>query len=162
MNWEAIGAFGEIIGALAVVATLIYLATQVRYAKQATADQNRLVRANGVREMALVAIQNDELRESLDSNWAMNEIHERLAEENGTTRSEASRANWANSYYFWLHWGQWASTHSDSDRAELANLIRNFYTLPGIRRSWETSAFAKPMLDPEFVDFVDDILKESE
>jgi hypothetical protein len=49
MNWEAIGA-------LAVVATLVYLATQVRYAKQAAADQNRLTRANGVREIALVAL----------------------------------------------------------------------------------------------------------
>ena len=30
MNWEAIGAIGEILGAAAVIATLIYLATQVR------------------------------------------------------------------------------------------------------------------------------------
>ena len=33
MNWEAIAAIGELVGALAVVATLIYLAVQVRYAK---------------------------------------------------------------------------------------------------------------------------------
>ena len=32
MNWEAIGAVGEIVGAIAVVATLIYLAVQVRHA----------------------------------------------------------------------------------------------------------------------------------
>ena len=30
MNWEAIGAIGEIIGALAVVASLVYLAVQIR------------------------------------------------------------------------------------------------------------------------------------
>jgi hypothetical protein len=30
MNWDAIGAIGEIVGALAVLATLIYLAIQVR------------------------------------------------------------------------------------------------------------------------------------
>ena len=30
MNWEAIGALGEIAGALAVVASLVYLATQIR------------------------------------------------------------------------------------------------------------------------------------
>jgi uncharacterized protein with PQ loop repeat len=29
MNWEAVGAIGEIIGAIAVVVTLIYLAVQV-------------------------------------------------------------------------------------------------------------------------------------
>ena len=30
MNWEAVGAIGEIVGALAVFATLVYLATQIR------------------------------------------------------------------------------------------------------------------------------------
>jgi hypothetical protein len=30
MNWEAIGAFGEVIGALAVIGTLFYLARQIR------------------------------------------------------------------------------------------------------------------------------------
>ena len=36
MNWEAIGAIGETIGALAVVATLFYVAVQLREAKKAT------------------------------------------------------------------------------------------------------------------------------
>lgn len=36
MNWEAIGAVGEIVGAAAVVVTLIYLAGQVRHATKAT------------------------------------------------------------------------------------------------------------------------------
>lgn len=30
MNWEAIGAIGEVVGALAVIATLLYLAIQIR------------------------------------------------------------------------------------------------------------------------------------
>ena len=36
MNWDAIGAIGEIIGAIAVVATLGYLATQIRQSRKAT------------------------------------------------------------------------------------------------------------------------------
>lgn len=36
MNWNAIGAVAEIVGAIAVVVTLIYLAVQVRQATQAT------------------------------------------------------------------------------------------------------------------------------
>ncbi len=36
MNWEAIGAIGEILGAIAVVATLAYLAVQVRQNSRAT------------------------------------------------------------------------------------------------------------------------------
>ncbi len=38
MNWEAIGAVGEILSALAVLVTLVYLATQIR---QSTAQQKR-------------------------------------------------------------------------------------------------------------------------
>ena len=36
MNWEAISAVGEIVGATAVVVTLIYLAVQVRHGTRAT------------------------------------------------------------------------------------------------------------------------------
>ena len=38
MNWDAIGAIGETTGAIAVIATLIYLASQIRQLKQQTAQ----------------------------------------------------------------------------------------------------------------------------
>ncbi|MEQ8694605.1 MAG: hypothetical protein RIC85_04700 [Gammaproteobacteria bacterium] len=44
MNWDAIGAIGEIIGALAVIATLIYVAIQVRHA-------SAIAKANAYREI---------------------------------------------------------------------------------------------------------------
>jgi hypothetical protein len=44
MNWEAIGAIGEIIGAAAVVATLGYLAIQTR-------QSNKLARSNTVLQL---------------------------------------------------------------------------------------------------------------
>ena len=53
MNWDAIGAIGEIISALVVALTLGYFAIQVRADKDAAADANRLERAKGVREMML-------------------------------------------------------------------------------------------------------------
>jgi len=39
MHWEAIGAIGEVVGAAAVVATLIYLARQVRQSNAVAAAQ---------------------------------------------------------------------------------------------------------------------------
>ena len=36
MNWEAIGAIGEVGGVFAVVATLVYLARQIRHSTEAT------------------------------------------------------------------------------------------------------------------------------
>lgn len=50
MNWEAAGAIGEIVGAIAVVATLFYLARQVQ-------DSARQTRMNTLAEM--VTIYND-------------------------------------------------------------------------------------------------------
>jgi hypothetical protein len=42
MQWDAIGAVGEIVGALAVVATLFYLARQIRYnSKVSKADMSK-------------------------------------------------------------------------------------------------------------------------
>ena len=40
MNWEAIGAVGEIVGAAAVIASLIYLASQIRHSSKAMRSQN--------------------------------------------------------------------------------------------------------------------------
>ena len=36
MNWDAIGAVGEIVGALAVVVSLLYLAGQIRVSNKAS------------------------------------------------------------------------------------------------------------------------------
>lgn len=36
MNWDAIGAVGEVAGAIAVVVTLVYLARQIRHSAEAT------------------------------------------------------------------------------------------------------------------------------
>ncbi len=45
MNWDAIGAIGEIVGAVAVVASLVYLATQIR-------NQNRESRLAAMHEVS--------------------------------------------------------------------------------------------------------------
>ena len=46
MNWDAIGALGEILGASAVFASLIYLAIQIR-------AQNRESRLGAMHEMSV-------------------------------------------------------------------------------------------------------------
>lgn len=46
MNWNAIGAIGEILGALVVVATVFYLAVQIRHAR----DSNQIVAASRTAE----------------------------------------------------------------------------------------------------------------
>ncbi len=45
MNWDAAGAVGEIVGAGAVVATLVFLAIQIREGQRAQRESNTLARS---------------------------------------------------------------------------------------------------------------------
>ena len=161
MNWEAVGAVGEILGAVAVVLTLVYLAIQVRYARKATVDQNLLTRSTAIREMILAAVGNDELRDGQMSNWGMDAYYDALGRELGVSRTEASRNEWANAYYFWMYWGQWVATHDPKDLKELEHVISALLRLPGVRHSWEKSPLVRPLFDEAFVDFVDGILAKA-
>jgi hypothetical protein len=159
MNWEAIGAISETLGVVAIVITLIYVAVQVRHAKESTADQNRLERSRAVREMAVLVCENPELRYDQIRNWGLEKYYEDLGAEEGMTPERASGVDWANSYYFWMYWGQYSSTTQNEDLEELKHVIGALLDLPGMRKTWETSPMTKPELEPRFVEFVDKILK---
>ena len=73
MNWEAIGAIGEIVGALAVGLTLAFLAIQVRHAKEAAADTNRLERSQGVRDIMLATSVDSDFREIVSKGLGLTE-----------------------------------------------------------------------------------------
>ncbi len=162
MSWEAIGAIGEVIGALAVVVTLAYLASQVRYAKIAASDSNRLVRASGVREMYLSMTQDPALTLEVAAADPVNLAHyEAFAANFGITLEQAARIDSQNQYYFWLHWGQFASSQAATDREELRNLVQGFYRVPHVKYSWEHGPYAKLLLEPRFVKFIDETLAET-
>jgi hypothetical protein len=64
LNWEAIGAIGEIVGAAAVVATLAYLAIQTR-------QSNKIARSNTILELQA---ENRAHRNSLAQDSELSEI----------------------------------------------------------------------------------------
>lgn len=158
MNWDAIGALAEGVGALAVVITLAYLAIQVRYAKSAAADTNRLMRASGVRDMTLAQAQNDQLRKSVVRTFKTDSFYEEFAKEFDVERIDAERTDYVAQYYFWLHWGQYSTTSTERDMMELRNIISSFYSQPAILYSWENGPFGKIMFDDDFVAFVDSLI----
>jgi len=160
VNWEAIGALGEIVGALAVVLTLAYLAIQVRHAKEAAADTNRLERSKGVRDMMLASAADSGLRENLTKGLQLSDYYNEIASNLNMSSDEAASFDWAMLYWFWLHWGQYASTTKESDVEELRNVISGFYRNPGVRVCWEKSPWARPVLEKDFVNFVDEILAQ--
>ena len=56
------GAIGELVGAVAILITLIYLATQVRYARLTTTDFNQTSKVEGIRQLNGALFQNDNAR----------------------------------------------------------------------------------------------------
>jgi hypothetical protein len=155
MNWEAIGAIGEMLSAMLVLITLIYVATQVRYAKNAAADANRLMRAKGVCDMNLHSstVTGANLIAAKANGWDV--WYHQLAEEFGLKDEDAAKADSLNNYWFWLHWGQFSSTNNKKDLSELGQAIGRFYQSPFIRFAWENSPFAKPLFGEDFIKFVD-------
>lgn len=161
MNWEAAGAVGEIVGAIAVVITLAYLAVQVRYAKSAAADSNRLLRATGVREMLLSQVQNDDVRSSAIKLMGSEPYYSDFADKFGVENVDVERLDFIAQYYFWLHWGQFSTTKTNKDLAELQNVVSTFYSTPAIRYAWHHSPLGKVMFEKTFVDFVNQSIGES-
>jgi hypothetical protein len=155
LNWEAIGALGEILSAMLVLITLIYLATQVRYAKNAAADANRLMRAKGVCDFNLQSSTVTDTNLIFAKAHGWDAWYKQLAEGFCMNAEDAAKADSVNNYWFWLHWGQFSSTNSKKDLEELGRTIGNFYQSPFIRYAWENSPFAKPLFGDDFIKFVD-------
>ena len=61
MNWDAVGAIAEAVGAVGVIATLLYLAVQVRINTQSVRASTHQEAENGARQVALVLAQDPEL-----------------------------------------------------------------------------------------------------
>jgi hypothetical protein len=63
MNWDAIGAVGEAIGAAGVIASLVYLAIQIRASTRASAVQAKLQATRLLSEVMDSLIQTPELND---------------------------------------------------------------------------------------------------
>ena len=161
MNWEAIGALGETFSAILVLITFIYLATQVRYAKNAAADANRLMRAKGVCDLNLHSSSITETNLILAKAHGWDVWYQQLAEAFGMKAEDAAKADCLNNYWFWLHWGQFSSSNNKKDLDELGQAIGNFYQSPFMRFAWENSPFTKPLFGEDFIKFVDSHMQKA-
>ena len=61
MNWEAIGAVGEILGAIGVIATLGYLAAQIRQNTRSSRDAASRASFDTVTRINLMLVENPEV-----------------------------------------------------------------------------------------------------
>lgn len=148
MNWEAIGAIGEIIGAAGVIITLLYLASQLR--------QN--TRALGVTSIDSTTKVGNETRALMASDPVVTELYFRgLRDPDSLDEIERERLRLILTNALWALWNTWAQSQlggRESWAAQKHILIR-MLSLPGGRAYWETS---RGEFDPDFAAEVDRLI----
>ena len=102
MNWEAIGAIGETIGAIAVVLSLIYLATQIRQNTKSSEAATRQALADGAQFLANDAVEHDDVARILQDHLDGKELkpHERFRVQ---ARCYRDLRFWDNAHYQYRH-----------------------------------------------------------
>ena len=155
MNWDAIGAIAETLGAVGVIASLVYLAGQIRTSREqmraATAQQFQAqvtsIAQEPVRdaELARLVRRGHENVDQLDED----ELYRFALYISGIL------TEYDNAYYQHrvglLDEARWRLSHS-----QLKGMVR----LPGVARWWASEQRITGFLSPEFVALVDEILGE--
>jgi len=148
MNWDAIGAVGELIGAGAVIATLIYLAQQIK-------DSARASRSAAVTD-ATNAIQ--ALYQELGTNPQSSE-HFLKGLTDYDSMSESEQFRWLMLMHSWFIAFQRSfflsreGTLDASLRDSIGTALLAVNHLPGLKQYWQQR---KSFFQPEFVDWVED------
>ena len=147
MNWDAIGALGEIIGALAVLITLIYLAVQVRQAKHQLDLNSAQARAVHMRDL-LMPIATDPSLASI-----MLKAGHPPYGDFGLNSEEAHR------FGAWCHaWMQIEQgNHYLLPEGAHDDLLKVWLLLPAYAEFWEKN---KGIYDKEFVERMEKLKKE--
>lgn len=93
MNWEQVAAVAEVLGALGVIASVLYLAFQIKGERDATLANTRQLRQGGVRESMLALATSDDLASVFARTGVVFPAVSDLVEELGISREEAIRMN---------------------------------------------------------------------
>jgi hypothetical protein len=148
MNWDAIGAIGEVIGAGGVIASLLYVATQVRASTRASAVDAKLRAA----EMRTAFV------DSLIETPELNDLWLRgLADLDSLSESEYYRYCNMSLKAFWFfsagHFQYDIGALSDSDWHESRAVLLYWLRNPGCRDWW--AKLGRASFGPKFQSYVD-------
>lgn len=147
MNWDAIGAIGEIISAAAVLATLVYLSAQIRSARN---DQRTTMRNEAFRQM-------QEFSYYVMSDQSLAWAFHKGSEDPDVLTPQQQAQFWQAAFAFlkvheniYLHYLKgvvdeeaWSGLHA---------ILDAYVTRPGIARYWNERRL---VFDPKFGEIVD-------
>ena len=165
MNWDAIGAVGELLGATVVVITLIYLAAQVRHAREDVRRSINHSRSEINRNLLLTRTTNEILRNShikafLNLGGELPVFVKTVIDKAGLTDEEAVVIYWEQ-----LAWWQYR-VEIFANVEELTEIQRSDFE-QGIRESYGNSGrpvermfynCTKASLSPDIVRYVEDVI----
>lgn len=150
MNWEAIGAVGEVISAIAVVVSLLYVAVQIRL---------NTTEAKILRNQSLIDA-NSEVNSTIANNSELSEIVRRgMIDFAGLDEAQKFRFgalffSFFVKYDFAYH--QYLAKRLDQEFWDRMNYeISVFMSLPGAFEWWERD---KKRLSGQFVSYVDSLI----
>jgi len=91
VNWEAVGAIGEVVGAAAVLVTLLFLLRQLRQNTHSL-DESRRATVSQLYQFRAQMHMDGMLRKAETSNWNVFEVMQRMREGTFNSLSEAEQA----------------------------------------------------------------------
>ncbi len=158
MSFQDWGAIGEILSAAAIFVTLIYLATQIKYARLTAMDINRTNRVVGIRDLNGVIATNAVAREAWNKSVGPEYrcLHTDIAESLDLSFDQASivisqGANWGT------HWAQYRSMKTPEDEAELKNIVKVWYGENPMKTLLNHENF-RAFFEDDFISWLDKIV----
>ena len=147
MNWEAIGAVGETLGALGVIISLVYLATQLKSNAVASAVEAKLATTKFMTDFNRDFIMDPDLYKLWDRG---------SKNPNDLTSDEFQRFSNLNLNAFWFFSASFYQLQvgklEPGDLFELEKIMAFWLSRPGVRDWW--SKFGSTRYNEDFVDYV--------
>jgi hypothetical protein len=171
VNWGAVGALGEVLGAIIVLATLFYLSRQIRHNADSLDQANRYARASSVHESNSLFVH---VFSQLGQSAELAAIyHKALAGEALDTAESVRFAAFVNTYFAWLE----ATYAQAAEELSLLNVLKETRSdlefvmetsQPYMKRLLQTEAGrewwltdAPHLYTPAFIAAVDECVRET-
>jgi hypothetical protein len=153
MNWDAIAAVAELVGALGVIASVLYLAGQVRASNRASAVEAKLESTGLLNKFIDLLIERPEL----------NDLFMRgIGDLGSLTKDEYLRfSNMALKAFWFFSAGYFqfrSKTLSEDDFYEIRAVMRYWLRGQGCRDWWEK--LGRGSMSPTFREFIDAEIRE--
>jgi hypothetical protein len=160
MNWDAIGAIAELLGAIGVIASLVYLATQIRQSREQMGQSTRAMQASTFQQF-------DQTLQGAFSNLLTAPGAARAFRRGASEYSELDEDErwlfgaWVSGMLMRVDNGYYQYRAGMLDEASwqmLLRILRGYARMPGVVQMWRERPDV--FLSPEFSALVEEILAE--